>query len=62
VTITGGRSTFTNLSGFYQFTGVTPGSYTVTASAAFYFPSSASGVAVSPGVTTTRNLTLALIP
>ena len=58
VTIVGGASTTTNGSGFYQFTNVTPNTYSVTASASGYNPSTANGVAVTAGNTTTQNFAL----
>jgi hypothetical protein len=58
VTIAGGASTTTNSNGFYQFTNVTPGTYSVTASATGYNASTANGVSVTAGNTTTQNFAL----
>jgi hypothetical protein len=58
VTIVGGASTTSNASGFYQFTNVTPGTYDVTASASGYDPSTANGVSVTAGNTTTQDFAL----
>jgi hypothetical protein len=58
VTITGGTSTTTNGSGFYQFTNVSPGIYSVTASATGYNPSTANGLSVTAGNTITQDFTL----
>jgi hypothetical protein len=54
----GGASTTTNASGFYQFTNVAPNTYSVTASATGYDPSTANGVTVTAGNTTTQNFAL----
>jgi len=58
VSIAGGASTGTNSSGVYTFNGVNVGSYTLTASASGYNPSSAP-VTVSSGATTTQDFSLA---
>lgn len=58
VTIAGGASTTTNGSGFYQFTNVAPGTYSVTASATGHNSNTANGVSVTSGNTTTQNFAL----
>ena len=58
VTIAGGASTTTNKSGFYQFTNVAAGTYSVTASATGYNPSTANNVTVTGGSTTVQNFVL----
>jgi|GEM_PF-633534 len=45
-------------SGFYEITGVTPGTYTVTASANGYLPTSIPNLTVTAGQTTTQNIAL----
>ncbi|MFL7869049.1 MAG: S8 family serine peptidase [Anaerolineales bacterium] len=62
VTIVGGASTTTNSSGFYQFTNVAQGTYDVTASASGYNPSTANGVTVTAGSTTTQDFALTASP
>jgi hypothetical protein len=57
VSFSGGTTT-TNSSGFYQFTGVAPGTYSVTASHSGFFSSTQSAT-VSSGATTTLNFKLA---
>ena len=54
----GGYTAITNGSGFYQFSPLSPGSYTDTASAVGYFSSSAAGVTVTNGGVTTRDFAL----
>lgn len=54
----GGYTAFTDDNGFYQFSPLTPSSYTDTASATGYFSSSASGVAVTDGGVTVQNFAL----
>jgi hypothetical protein len=54
----GGYTAITNNSGFYQFSPLSPGAYTDTASATGYFSSSAS-VTVTNNGTTTQNFALA---
>jgi hypothetical protein len=58
VTIVGGASTTTNASGFYQFTNVTPGTYSVTAAKTGYSTGTNTGVSVTAGNTTTSNFAL----
>ena len=58
VTLSTGASTSTNGSGFYQFTSVTAGSYGVTAAKVGYTSSTANGVVVTAGTTTTQNFAL----
>jgi serine protease AprX len=58
VTIVGGASTSTDGTGFYQFTNVTPDTYDVTASATGYNSSTANGVTVTAGNTTTQDFAL----
>jgi len=62
VTIVGGASTTTNAFGFYQFTNVTPNTYSVTASAGGYNPSTVNGVVVTAGNTTTQDFALTAVP
>ncbi len=49
---------YTTASGYYQLLGIPTGSYTVTASAGGYQASTATGVAVSTGLTATQNFSL----
>ncbi|HEY3025772.1 MAG TPA: carboxypeptidase regulatory-like domain-containing protein, partial [Pyrinomonadaceae bacterium] len=56
--ITGTNTTTTNASGFYQFTNLPAGTYDVTASAGGYNSSTATGVVVTSGGTTTQNFAL----
>lgn len=58
VTATGGYSMSTNSSGFYQFTGVTPGSYDISVIRAGYQPQTFTGIPVVSDTTTTQNLPL----
>jgi len=58
VTIVGGASTTTDPSGFYQFTNVTAGTYSVTAAKTGYNTGTNTGIVVSVGVTTTSNFAL----
>jgi len=62
VTIVGGASTTTNASGFYQFTNVTPNTYSVTAAKTGYNTGTNSGVVVTAGTTTTSNFALVAVP
>jgi uncharacterized repeat protein (TIGR01451 family) len=52
----------TNASGIYQLVSLPIGTYTVTASAGGYNSSTATGVAVTASITTTRNFTLTTLP
>jgi hypothetical protein len=55
----GSRTTTTNGSGFYQFTGIPSGTYpSETASAAGYNSSTVTNIAVTDGATTTQNFSL----
>lgn len=58
VTIVGGASTTTNASGFYQFTNVAAGTYSVTAAKTGYGTGTNTGVSVTAGNTTTSNFAL----
>ena len=58
VTIVGGASTTTNGSGFYQFTNVNPGTYSVTAAKTGYNTGTNTGVVITAGNTTTSNFAL----
>ena len=58
VSIVGGASTTTNVSGFYQFTNVTAGAYSVTAAKTGYNTGTNAGVSVTAGGTTTSNFAL----
>ena len=60
VTIVGGASATTDATGFYQFTNVTPGTYSVTASKTGYVTGTNNGVSVTAGGTTTSNFALAV--
>jgi hypothetical protein len=53
-----GQSTFTNASGLYSFAGVSPGTYTVSASLPGWLPNSTT-VSVTSGAPTTANVKLA---
>jgi hypothetical protein len=59
----GARTTTTNGSGVYSFTGLPAGAYpSMTASAAGYLSGSAANIVVTDGGTTTQNFSLALAP
>src|SRR5205823_4796574 len=58
----GANSTTTNGSGFYQFTGIPVGTYSVSASAPGYTSNSVAGVNVTDGGTTTQNIALTPAP
>jgi hypothetical protein len=58
VTIVGGASTTTNASGFYQFTNVAAGTYSVTAAKTGYATGTNTGVVVTAGGTTTSDFAL----
>jgi MBG domain (YGX type)/Bacterial Ig-like domain (group 3)/Carboxypeptidase regulatory-like domain len=58
----GANSTTTNGSGFYQFTGIPVGAYSVSASAPGYTTNSVAGVNVTDGGTTTQNIALTPAP
>jgi len=58
----GSNTTTTNASGFYQFTNVPVGTYSVSASAPGYNNNTVSGVNVTNGGTTTQNIALSLAP
>jgi len=62
VTIVGGASTTTNASGAYSFSNVTPGTYSLTASASGYNSATNSGVSVTAGATTTSNFAMVALP
>ncbi len=62
VTIVGGASTTTNASGAYTFSNVTPGTYSLTASAAGYNGGTNNGVSVTAGATTTSDFALVALP
>ncbi len=62
VSIAGGASTTTNGSGVYTLANVAVGTYTVTASAAGFISSSAGGVSVTSGNTTSQDFALAAAP
>jgi kumamolisin len=55
----GGNSTTTNAGGFYTFTNISTGAYSVTASAPGFAASTATGVVVTVGGTTTHDFSLA---
>jgi uncharacterized repeat protein (TIGR01451 family) len=52
----------TDGSGFYQLIGLPIGTYTVTAAAAGYNASTATGVSIAVGITTTQNFSLTALP
>jgi len=54
----GSNTTTTNASGFYQFSSLSVGTYSVTASAPGYNNNTVSGVNVTDGGTTTQNIAL----
>jgi hypothetical protein len=60
VVTVGSKSATTNASGFYQINNLLVGAYnlSVTTPGMFYFDGSASGVAITNGVTTSQNLTM----
>ncbi len=62
VSVSGGASTTTDLSGFYSFSSVAAGSYSVSASKAGYTTSTANGVVVNAGQTTTQDFALTPSP
>ena len=62
VSIAGGGTTTTDATGGYTFSGLAAGTYDLTAAKAGFASSNATGVAVTAGATTTRNLTLATVP
>jgi len=62
VSISGGSSTTTDVSGAYSFTGLAPASYSVTASKTGYTTSAPAAVAVASGTTTTHDFSLASAP
>ena len=55
-------STTTNAAGQYTLTNLITGTYAVTATAFGYLPNGYSNVSVVGGVTTTRNITLTMLP
>lgn len=62
-TVSAGSITMTaDAGGFYLFGEIAPGTYSVTASAAGYNSSTAAGVTVTSGTTTTRDFSLANAP
>jgi hypothetical protein len=58
VQIQGGASTSTNSTGNYTFNNVAPGTYSLTVSAAGYTTQTVTGVTVTSGNTTTKNVAL----
>ncbi len=59
----GSRTATTDGSGFYSFANLPSGTYpSITASAPGYIPSTATGIVVSDGATTTQNFSLATAP
>jgi hypothetical protein len=54
----GSYTVYTNSSGFYQFSPLAPGSYSVNAFETGYFPNSASNIAVTDGGVTVQNFAL----
>lgn len=61
ITATGGFSTTTNASGFYQITSMPVGTYDVTASKTGYSPSTVIGLVITDGLTTTQDFSLSAL-
>ncbi|MBI3358767.1 MAG: carboxypeptidase regulatory-like domain-containing protein [Nitrospirae bacterium] len=60
--VAGASTTFTNASGFYQFSILPVGSYDVTTSALGYGPKTATAVTVTDGGTTVQDFSLVSLP